>query len=517
MQTRSIENLLPYLILFLALAIGFTGFFNRFPIFHDEIINTYKAHTGLIFDYALRPAFYFINYISYHFFGQSPISLTVASVFSFAITTFLLYRISYEHYGIIAGLVCASVFATSPLVFNIGIRGMAHIHAGMLAIVVVYFISLAFNEISSRRVTMYLAASGFFMVIMLAVHPTMLAFFVPLLGWALLGLFPKIQALNLFYPDHILRRHYLSMVLVCVISLFALTIMYAVYYQQNYLSAFAAAISKSNKSEFAHYFKPWYEYIVRVGIFALNINIALFVLTIYSGGVFFMSRTRGEIQLLNYKFALLALVLCICILTILSLSRWKFDRVLVSFMPIYALGIGLLFGALYRWLRGQQFAQFSSLFVFSLTLLMMAFGAASLYNNVINMNTQVSNARQKYFAFYSELANIPNPILGFISAGKNDNKDMKPVMSYAVITGKRLINLGDIPSVLSSGSTEKDRFQSLIISNKLTHFIMRSIDKLDLTEQQHVELKYLFNAIGARKVYVWRNLYDMWRIGDPLE
>jgi hypothetical protein len=201
---------------------------------------------------------------------------------------------------------------------------------------------------------------------------------------------------------------------------------------------------------------------------------------------------------------------------ILSLSKWKFDRVLASFMPIYALGVGLLFGALYRWLRGQQFAQFSFLFVFSLTFLMMVFGAASLYSAVIDLNTQVSNTRQKYFALYSELANIPSSVLGFIGDGKNNHKDKQLVTRYAVIAGKRLINLGDIPSVLSSGSAGKDRFQGLIVSENLTHFIIRSGDKLDLTKQQHVELKYFFNAIGARKIYVWRNLFDIWRIDTAI-
>ena len=52
------------------------GFFERVVLFHDEIINTAKASTGHIFDYELRPLFYFLNFASVEVLGNHPLAIS---------------------------------------------------------------------------------------------------------------------------------------------------------------------------------------------------------------------------------------------------------------------------------------------------------------------------------------------------------------------------------------------------------------------------------------------------------
>ncbi len=172
-------------VFILGMAISSYGFFERYPQYHDEMINTYKAEIGLVFDYALRPVAYWFNSFAYEYFGASPKSLLLMAAIMYSLTGLFLYLAGSKNFGVAVGVFCGLFFLLSPLILQAGIRSMPHIYSASFSSMFLYVFSAFWHEKGQYKAAVYAFLSSIFCLLTIYSHPTMVGFFIVLILWAL--------------------------------------------------------------------------------------------------------------------------------------------------------------------------------------------------------------------------------------------------------------------------------------------------------------------------------------------
>jgi len=503
-----LSKTMPFVTFILAFALGFYLFFVRYPIFHDEIINTYKASTGLIFDYALRPVFYFLNYIFYHFLGGSPRSLTVAAVFYFAVTAMMLYLSGSKFYGLAGGLLCSFIFMSYPMVIQSGIRGMPHLPAGMFSALLLYFLSVIFTSSSAKKSALIVIAIGITGVIMLATHPTMMGIAFALVVWALIGWIFNGRYFSIFYPGILKRRHYVLLFATLVVSLSVLNILYLYFDGRSYVSILLAGIGKTNNSVYSGYHQPWFWYFTTLAKQGNPMNILLPLLILCFFLLVFAERRKTEWTSPTLKFIFTVLVTGMIFLISISMSKWKFERVLVSFSPFYALSAGLALGFLAKWSIRNLNAAIYSILLFLIMIFVVVWGVVSFsdYAGIRKKNADLD--KENYYGLYDQVLNINAPDIGVIG-----NKAQQIfAMRYITLAGKSPVKVADGLGALNNDEGSA-ALTNALMAGKVEYFLIPTGRKSasGTVSQDYINAFHRLVSIGAARFYSWRGLYELWR------
>jgi len=502
-----VTTVMPFIIFLVAMALGFFLFFNRYPLFHDEIINTYKAHTGLVFDYALRPVFYFLNYLFYHFLGNAPRSLTVAAVIYYAITAALLYAIGQRHFGLLGGFLCSFIFMFLPLVIHMGIRGMPHLPAGMFSVFMIYFLSKIFRISSGKMAGWYMFTIGIFGVVTLATHPTMIGISFALFLWAFVGWAFKGKWFTVFYPEILNRKHFFRLLVSFISAFVLLNLLYLYFDGRSYISILLAGITRTNNPVYSGYFQPWYYYLNKILLHGKVINISLLFIVGYYFIVRLMHRSKSAPDSSQRNFLFTVLVATVIFLVFISLSKWKFERVFVSFIPFYALSAGLIISFVVKGLINNKNAVIYSLLSFMLILAGGVWGVVSFNDYAKEVKDNIHKEKERYYGLYDQIQNLNVSKIGVIGGE-----------SYQAFARRYIIIADKEPVVLANNFSELKRTHDrnamfkMLMSNEVEYFMMRSGENSlnDSTQQDYLKAFDWLVSVGATRLYSWRGLTDLW-------
>lgn len=502
-----IRDSMPFVIFIFALAMGLFLFFDRYPLFHDEIINTYKASTGLIFDYALRPVFYFLNYLFYHFLGNSPISLTLAAVMYYALTASLLYSIGQRNFGLLGGFLSSFLFMFMPLVIHTGIRGMPNLPAGLMSVLIMYFLSRIFNTSSETLSSRYMLTIGCLNVIMFATHPTMMGVSAAILLWAGVGLAFNGRYFSIIYPDVLKRKHYALLLVSFFVTFVLLNLLFIFFQGHSYISLFLSGISKTNNPLYSGYFQPWYWYFTALIKNGNMINVVFLLIMVYFIFTLLVGRKKANKYSPSIGFVVIVLLTSLIFIITISLNKWKFDRVLVSFIPFYALSVGLVLSYVITWFIKNKNAIIYSLFGVLLIVSSGLWGVVSLYNYSMDLKKSVDISKERYYALYDQMCNLSTPVIGIVG----DNNVQNFAMRYITIAGKIPVKLADSLQELNNNSDSDILIETLLADN-VEYFLIPAGSK-SLKDNVSHDYYNAFNSLvslGATKLYSWRGLYEIW-------
>lgn len=508
--TLKTNNLISRLVLLLTIGVTFYGFFDRYPIFHDEIINTYKAQTADIFNYALRPTFYFINYLSYHYFGNRVESLTFAAALAFILTVLIAYKILLDWNAQIAGLISVVMLLFSPYVTNLAIRGMAHIYVGLFSVILLYLVSVALKAQNRKARTLLLLSAGCIANMMLGSHPTALGFFVAIVAWGVGGATLKHKTRDRIYPTEFERRDYWILLSSTILFFAVLNILFHTFYGKTYFEQFISLNLKITSQEFGHYFQPWYWYLNYFFskswpfLGALSIAVCAWLIT-KSRRKYGNSENDGTFL----KFCTLIWLLILTETAALSLATWKFDRVLVGFIPVISIGIALLLDYFaIRGTHGYRLIVWSTL------------GAATsftVYSGIVDNLHFTSKVREnphlahsRYLGLLDVLRIAPTKNIGYVG----DNTRI--ISRYMTLANKEMISFGSANEITSTPDGTNKFFHGILQSNT-KYFVMQRgrADQLNKTTSSgDKELASIIREQGAQLIYSTRH-FDVWAY-DPV-
>lgn len=496
---------LGLIVLLIAIFIGTYGIFDRYLFFHDEIINTYKAHIGLIFDYALRPVFYSFNVIGYKMFGHSPNSLILLSFFCYLIITTIIFAISDRVYGKFAGLLSALVFIFSVIIFHIGIRAMPHMLAGLFSVLSLSFLFIKNQSVTIKKNYFYFL-SGIFSVISLATHPTMLAYL-----FALNSLFFFQSIREFIVSKKIIKNCYVWGLFGSFISFVILSVVWFFTYQNHYISGFFSFTNRIWDVQYDRYFQPWFFYINSLYAnekISLLLLIALMLFSCYYAYLFFR-RNKFRAILDDIKPVLLVLYVTICSFFLISLATWKFDRVLVSFMPLLSVCIGFLGGFIARVHRLLKY-KYVNWVMSSVIIFVIVFAGSYEISTKVNFYRNNSDHfRHKYFSLYSSLSNIADTKIGFIGSEKLPrNKNF--ITRYFTLSDKEMIDFGYIESYINNNEKIKI-LKTQMTNNSISYFVTPSIHKIKLSLEEYKQWQLITKELSAVPVFNWRNIITIWK------
>jgi hypothetical protein len=459
--TVDIHRLALLAVVVVAFLAAFIGFFDRFPIFHDEIINTYKANIGLIFDYALRPMFYALNYLAYHLFGHAPRSLSFSAALCFIFTTVLLFKTASSSTGTVAGVATASIFLATPLATSIGLAAMPHLYAGCLAVLTVQLIFLASTRSSSWSSAGLMLVAGPAAVAMVATHPTMLGVLLPLV--ILLTAALILRRTTLFSVDqNITPSSYFAFIFASGLAFAALETLTAAVYGKGYIEAYLAAEEKINLEAFSRYFKPWYWYV------AWLLNNQLLLLGLVLLCVIYLAsglRREGTTRIagsVNFAWPVLGFSWCLTFMFLAALSAapWKFERVLVSWIPLASLACGLLFGAAYSATGNLKRARLHRIVLLAGLGTYVFWGAGHFFEGLAFERSHSAQLRAKYQGLYEVLANLQTDRIGYVG----QERGLRGFTRYATISGKELVPLLSSVGDLQSTSAQESLFERMTMN-----------------------------------------------------
>ncbi|PKO70589.1 MAG: hypothetical protein CVU22_00315 [Betaproteobacteria bacterium HGW-Betaproteobacteria-16] len=508
--TLKTNNLISHLVLLLTIGVTFYGFFDRYPIFHDEIINTYKAQTADIFNYALRPTFYFINYLSYHHFGNRVESLTFAAALAFILTVLLVYKILLDWNAQVAGLISVVMLLFSPYVTNLAIRGMAHIYVGLFSVIFLYLVSVALKAQKRKARTLLLLSAGCSANMMLGSHPTALGFFVAIVAWGVGGATLKHKTRDRIYPTEFERRDYWILLSSTILFFSALNILFHTFYGKTYFEQFINLNLKITSQEFDHYFQPWYWYLnyffSKSWPFLGALSIAVCAWLIAKSRRKYSDSENDDTFV---KFCALVWLLILTETAALSLATWKFDRVLVGFIPVISIGIAMLID--YFAIRGIQGFRL---------LVWSTLGAAvsfTVYSGIVDNLYFTSKVREnshlahsRYLGLLDVLKIAPTKNIGYVG----DNAGI--ISRYITLANKNMISFGSANEIKSTPDATKTLFYGILQNNTKFIVIQRARpDQLSKTTSNgDKELASIIREQGAQLIYSTRH-FDVWAY-DPV-
>jgi hypothetical protein len=252
-ETQTSSNWIALGVFAIGLATALFGFFERYPLYHDEMINTFKAEIGLVFDYALRPLTYGLNYLAYEFFGSSPKSLLLMASFMYSFTGLILYIIGRRHFTVSIGLLCASLFLASPLIVSAGIRSMPHIYSAAFCALSLLVFSRLWTEQGAIKSSYWAILTGVCSVLTVSTHPTMLGIYVLLMTWGISGLVIRKYIFSSLFPENLNNRSLLIMLASGVVAFGILNIVYKVEYGRYYIEVLNSLFSKIDRNSFDNY------------------------------------------------------------------------------------------------------------------------------------------------------------------------------------------------------------------------------------------------------------------------
>ncbi len=497
-------------VFILGIVISLYGFFERYPLYHDEMINAYKAEIGLVFDYALRPLTYWFNLFAYEYFGASPKSLLLMACTMYSLTGLFLYLAGLKNFGVIIGVFCGFFFLLSPLILQAGIRSMPHIYSAAFSSMFLYVFSAFWHEKGQNKAAVYAFLSSIFCLLTIYSHPTMVGFLIVLFLWAFYGVFFREFLFSMLYPENISKRSLIIMLVSGLVLFVVFNFKFQIESEkgETYIEALVSLLTKIDKDEWSLYQGPWYEYAIMLFnqhpiavIFFGGAFLALTPFVLINFKHFRLTEeSRGSIQL-----AVFIGLFSLAILASLSLASWKFDRVLVGFYPIMILSIGLLAGSIMtifvrRWPYFQVRALFSIIII--VAIIFSAIGMPKILDGTLGKRRDV------YYRIYEVLHSLKEDQVNLIVS---DRTNLRFINRYSKFSQVELIPI-DVELKEVKDRQYLEGLEKAILMDGVKHLLVETSFLNDAIELngEIVPLAYWMRSIGGQQVYSWLHRIELW-------
>lgn len=308
------------------------GFSERPALFHDEIINLGKAGDFHVFDYAMRPVFYGLNALTVKYLGGDISSQTLLAYLLFVALGIQCYRFVSDDLGWLPGITCLALIAWCGPMYVMGLQGMPHLLPAVL-MVSAYFLAKPSAHIAKGRrwlisLTIWLAVLS---------HPTALALAIGFFAYFFAALAFEVNFRVKAFVEEVLRW---TLPMVAIWLVVEITYYFCAPEHKFYVVYWYETLRRIPGQEYSGYFKPFAFYFLRVWeIFRpLLTLLALLVLSRVVSLIRFKS-FLVEIDKKTLKTMVALIAGALVSLLIISLEKWKFERVFVSFMPLTALSL----------------------------------------------------------------------------------------------------------------------------------------------------------------------------------
>lgn len=457
--TRSkINNFLnPSIILILLTLLAVvTGSF-REPIYHDELLNFSKANDDNfnVFNYAIRPLFYAINYLSAAVIGKGFESQYFSSAIIFILTILILLQISRK-LGMSTPELPAIILCSSNIFIANSFRGMPHPLATLFILGTIFF-ALSLKDEASKKNAFFL---GLFVMFCLATHPTTI---------------PALVMIALFIIFSTTRVGIIYSILSTLLFFAFYNYLYFIFYGTTWVQILLGGLKKVADPVYTYYHKGFTFYFEEV------FKDFYYVLIVLAG--ILLSRIRSVVRSWSWhflkpsrKFTVLFLA-TMGSLAILSVSEWKFTRVLSSYSFLIALCIGIFVDNLTKDKLTNKIIALSILF---------ALGTGSILKS-INLN-----ATQSYSDLYNVIKHLSPQKVVVVS---DASMWQKTYNLRGLLLDKQFAHLNES-----------------YIANDDIKILM--IHKKGLSELRRISESNF--AFDAPKIYSWRKTWDLYVSQKPI-
>lgn len=497
-QAHLHRGLAPALILLTLL----WGFFERPILFHDEVINVYKTQRPIVFDYAARPVFYFLNFISTSILGDHPLSLSFVILLVCLAGGWLSFRFARDFYGYAAGVVAAAAYSWLGWVHTTGLSAMAHMLPATLTILALY--AYMRMQAGQLRWPSQVVLSVLLWAMLLS-HPTGVAYFLPFFGLIAFDL-----------VESRLRRRITSRELlvsgarwvsISVAVWIVIEACYAVFSAGSYAGAWLRSLEKTGGSGFAKYVQPYSYYFQlffeRFWILLLALAVALAWLGAMRlargarsiGSDDGAEQEGGRVAIKLAAFSLLSLC-------IVSTQSWKFERVAATFAPVASLALVCLTFYVLRRARG------AAVLAPVIAALIVAVSGYMFVQESSRFSASLHKHRSTYSSFLEVIRFSENEELAYVGEWSDKTRRRIPLISAAG-TGRRLQSAGTWPTTRSDAETLVHRLER----NGRRHLL---VDLGKGGRRAETLRSYLHSTGRQRVASYWRGGYELWAL-TPLD
>jgi hypothetical protein len=489
--------------LLLAGLLGLVGHADRAVLYHDEVIATFRGVEVLVFDYAARPLFYALAGLAVALFGSDPHSLALLALLAYLATAGVIYNGVARHASPEAGLLAAFAFSASPLVLEHGLQGMPHGVLGLWIAVSVVLVLAAVGAPREPRARAWYFAAGLAAAAGLATHPTAVSYVVAVAAWvaAVWTVWVVRRRSRTFVA--MLASPPLFMAAGFAAGVATLEVLYRAAGAGGYLSTFLFLTGRVQLDEqFVRYHQPWHYYPQVVAQDGVLASLLLLALTAWLVAVAVGRPVEGG--RVTHGLAMVATVTLLS-LSVLSLSEWKFERVLVALVPLLALSIGMLWGGAQRML-GQRAR---ALLTVSTLAAIMVLTPWSVVRSLAAIERVALGKGAKYTGFFEVLDHgVRGERIGYVGAPRSDLA--RRLHRFVRVAGKEWVALGPLPAVEDDARLLEER----LLTEDIDHLLIATEELAPgRVERWDAELRRL----DLHRAYRYEDRAEIWGISLAAE
>ena len=468
-------------------------FFDRSAMFHDEIINVAIGKNADIFNYASRPVFYTINTLGVRFLGIDTLALSFAAYVAFVICAAYTYHYMKRDFGALAGVAGVAALAWSGLIYYIGIRGMPHLYPAVFFMAALYH----YHQVPiSRQGWLHHGLLSVLLWLTLLSHPTALALLVGF--FAMVGL-DALRAWSALGTKAVAR-----ILLTWSIPMMALWgVVEALYYafsigHRSYAGYWIAGLHKTSSDTYQHYFEPYGFYFEKLATMLQPLMALLVILGLWLAWKMWHDRKNSSVFAADgWSRATSLLVVAVVSVTVISLDKWKFDRVLVTFVPVVMLSIVYL---IFRVAESISWRR-QLLFAISAGFVVIA-SATSFVGQAKAGESGFLSRYQVYSASFDAIRHLAVPSIGYIG----DVRDLRGA-AYPVQGSGKTMEMMKLSREAAGDESAMAR-ELMAAGNRYVIISM-------LGDQQTIRIFHrLAHSVGfSRKaIFSSRQAYELWEL-----
>jgi hypothetical protein len=481
--TNKSNQVILVLTLIVAMISALLLIFSKPIIFYDELINSTKASIFHIFDYALRPGYYYFNALVWRFSGESYYSLRLSSAIIYFSSALIIFKLVKSLTNNMFALQAVIIFLWTGKFWLLTTTAMPHVLSYFVEIILIYLISSHINKFNIYNALIFILL----IYVALMIHPTNLSFIVPTYFCYLIyvlrngSLHQKLKRVSVI-------------VSVSVGILLLINYLYQLKMGKGYLSYWAESLVKiKNPDLVARYAKPFSFYYLEMYSWYGSILLAfiiMFVLLLYRG-IHKFKELHDITKQISFYISL-TFIFLISIL-ILSSTAWKFDRLLMIVHPIFSIWGSL---TLFIFLN-SYYKKFSSKLGFIATCVITLLLVSNFLSTVHSLNLN----KNKIDLIASFIRGLPDKEVYYLG----QRSGMWRGQTQAGFSSKQIISLDPYNRVRISN--DACTTQQLFDASKSSYILIHnSIDKEDFTNLVNLMNEGYFDFIlsDAKEYQIWK-------------
>lgn len=474
--------------------------FDRVMIWHDELINTLKASIPIIADYAVRPVFYGINYIAFHFFGSRYESLVLAAALAAVASSVLVYRMARRITSPSVAWLAPLIYLTCFWTLDMGVHAMPHIYVACFGALSLLSLLGFLRDGPPGRWTPVLL--GISMALVLLSHGTGIVYVI--LNSAVLGVL-------LFKAPYRTRAGVMRIAAAFAVFVFMILVTEAAFHAagRSYFGLWARGVAKVSANEALRYYWQPFGYYFAL-LFREYAAMALFIAAVLAAGFgcgLLKYRHRLMPALTTKEAALQGFLVLYGLgaIVILSFIRWKFQRVLVGFGPLLALSLFSLF-ALSTGLAAALFGnpRPRAVITTGLSIILVFLCLHQGYGDLRDMPARLKKNAWRYSAFYEIARNLePAGLIGYTG----NRKGLSETTCFFASGGSKVVPLGPVETFMEQ---DGEGIVRVLADEGIRYVVvdMKAVGSRRPAFRRFMAARHFF------PLYNWRNILELWRF-DP--